>query len=250
MPLIQCPDCNTDISDKAKICIKCGYPIQQLSQEIIIDQEIMIDTELENTVADIGNARDFNIHQQIANWSGNGVLKNITSQIEKGDLGSLCSGDFIFYRHKSGVRIRNKSNGNDSYDVNYRQIIDITETTAEEMVQKNKSIIGRGIAGGLLLGPAAAVVGALSAMNTTSLKKLTIIKFSFCDPVTLARRDVYFKVPQGSSALFVLNTQNEMNKVRPNYQRVFMERSIEHIERLSPKHAAKMRIELDKKMNE
>ena len=32
MALIKCPECNKDISDKAKACIHCGYPIAELSE--------------------------------------------------------------------------------------------------------------------------------------------------------------------------------------------------------------------------
>lgn len=28
MSLIKCPECNTEISDKADVCPKCAYPIQ------------------------------------------------------------------------------------------------------------------------------------------------------------------------------------------------------------------------------
>ena len=46
MALINCPECNKEISDKANICINCGYPIAELkilkkeSLEIIIELRI------------------------------------------------------------------------------------------------------------------------------------------------------------------------------------------------------------------
>lgn len=103
------------------------------------------------------------------------------------------------------------------HDVHFKQVIDITETNAEEMVHEQKSVIGRGIAGGILLGPAAAIVGALSAMNSTSLKKLTIVHFSFSDRDSLDRKDIFFRVPRGSSTLFVAKVQKSVSEVRPNY---------------------------------
>lgn len=33
MALINCPECNKQISDKAKICINCGYPIEDIMQQ-------------------------------------------------------------------------------------------------------------------------------------------------------------------------------------------------------------------------
>ena len=32
MALIKCPECGKEISDKAKICIGCGYPIELLKR--------------------------------------------------------------------------------------------------------------------------------------------------------------------------------------------------------------------------
>ena len=29
MALIKCPECGRDISDKAKACINCGYPLNE-----------------------------------------------------------------------------------------------------------------------------------------------------------------------------------------------------------------------------
>lgn len=36
MALIKCPECNTEVSDKATACPKCGYPFQK-----VLQQEIM-----------------------------------------------------------------------------------------------------------------------------------------------------------------------------------------------------------------
>lgn len=33
MALIKCPDCETDVSDKAAQCVKCGRPIEKPDEE-------------------------------------------------------------------------------------------------------------------------------------------------------------------------------------------------------------------------
>ena len=33
MALIQCPECGKSVSDKASVCIHCGYPLRQLEKE-------------------------------------------------------------------------------------------------------------------------------------------------------------------------------------------------------------------------
>jgi len=243
MPLIKCPDCETDVSDRAPNCIKCGYPIKELIQNEVID------TELEKVVAQIKTDKSFNIGSQRVNWAGNAALKKITANIEPGDLGHIESGQMLFFMHKEGIRIRNGLLSPSKYDIHFRQIIDITEKNAEEMVEENKSVIGRGLAGGVLLGPAGAIVGALSAMKTNSLKKLTIIKLSFCEPNLFERKDIYFRVPRGTATPFVLKAQQEISKIRPDYMDKFQQRTIEYVERISPKHADRVRAELKAKQN-
>ena len=125
MPLIKCPDCNSDVSDKSTSCIKCGYPIQDL-----LKANVTHDNEHELVVSDIQNDGSFKIGKQIVNWVGGGVLKNASSEIQDGDLGLLETGKFEIYRHKNGIRIRNSLFSLSYYDIHYRQIIDIDETNA------------------------------------------------------------------------------------------------------------------------
>ena len=33
MALIKCPECNKEVSDKAEICVHCGYPISKWIKE-------------------------------------------------------------------------------------------------------------------------------------------------------------------------------------------------------------------------
>lgn len=37
MALIKCPECNKEVSDKAVVCIHCGYPLQELIGEDNLD---------------------------------------------------------------------------------------------------------------------------------------------------------------------------------------------------------------------
>lgn len=38
MSLIKCPECGKEISDKATVCIHCGYPIKEETDKINIEQ--------------------------------------------------------------------------------------------------------------------------------------------------------------------------------------------------------------------
>lgn len=54
----------------------------------------------------------------------------------------------------------------------YSQITDVYYGYEEEIVSKNKSVIGRAAAGGLVFGPAGAIVGAVSGSGKTEKKEL------------------------------------------------------------------------------
>jgi len=69
------------------------------------------------------------------------------------------------------------------------------------------------VAGGIAFGPAGAIVGALSAMKPKALEKLTVIKLSFCETKSFTRRDIYFRMPRGSSKVFILRVKKEMGYI-------------------------------------
>lgn len=37
MALIKCPECNSEISDKSKVCIHCGYPLEDKNKYCLIN---------------------------------------------------------------------------------------------------------------------------------------------------------------------------------------------------------------------
>lgn len=66
--------------------------------------------------------------------------------------------------------------GGQSVKLKYQQVTDVFYGLETEIVEKNKSIIGRAVTGGLLFGGVGAVVGAVSG---TGVKKKTVKKFIF-----------------------------------------------------------------------
>ena len=49
MALIKCPECGKEISDKANVCIHCGYPLNERKEDFgirrtpFIDEDTLID---------------------------------------------------------------------------------------------------------------------------------------------------------------------------------------------------------------
>lgn len=61
--------------------------------------------------------------------------------------------------------------------LNYSQITDVFHGLQTEIQEKDKSIIGRAFAGGLLFGGAGAIVGAMTAQKGKKEKKVTKLMF-------------------------------------------------------------------------
>lgn len=47
MALINCPECGKEVSDRAQVCIHCGYPLSELknTQEVSANESVVIDEE-------------------------------------------------------------------------------------------------------------------------------------------------------------------------------------------------------------
>lgn len=79
-----------------------------------------------------------------------------------------------------------------SVKLKYGQITDVFYGVEKEIVEKNKSVIGRAVTGGLLFGGVGAVVGAVSG---TGKKEKTVRKFMFI---------ISYKSSNGSDAFITL----------------------------------------------
>lgn len=101
--------------------------------------------------------------------------------------------------------------------LNYSQITDVFHGYTTEIQEKNKSTIGRAVAGGLLFGGAGAVVGAMTA-NGKKEKKVTKLMFvisytsSQGEECFLEFQDVSFKGKKISKKLKELCNIEEKEK--------------------------------------
>lgn len=46
MSLINCPECNKEVSNKARICPHCGYPISEMTTNVITEMTIKVNNKI------------------------------------------------------------------------------------------------------------------------------------------------------------------------------------------------------------
>lgn len=164
MALIKCPECGNEVSDSAIACPKCGFPIAN------------VPATSETTSSDLMNSNDdvvqepfpslpivMNVGKQIVNWGFDAAIQdgyylaevNYTHYIKEGKVNVLA--------HTNGICI---NSGLDFFYIAHEQLIDMKFITHKQLMSEKKSVIGRAVVGGVLLGPLAAVVGGLSGIGT------------------------------------------------------------------------------------
>lgn len=207
MAMIECPECSSSVSDRAKACVNCGFPLgEHLGEQVEIEAA-------ERFSKTLGANPDFSIGKQVANWSGTASTK-IDADFEFGELGALEPGAVQILRHKDGLKLINSLwKIDDAFDISFRQIVEVKQIPAEEVVREEKSVIGRGIVGGILLGGSAAVVGALSGLDKTKLKKFMVTELYFYDPSIRRIRGIIFRGDRLISKAFFLKVDEERRAV-------------------------------------
>ena len=219
MALIICPECNKEVSEKAKICPHCGYPIAA-DQTINSCQEVtIVEEDLSNQI--IINCpetfpSDLRIGQQITNWKFDAALKGIYSQSEN-TITSIPSGNVQVILHSHGVRIWG---GLNTFDIHNSQIISIEKTSSAEIIKTNKSVIGRAVVGNLIMGPLGAIVGGMSGLSTKD--KLQVIQYliiNFWDVNTRTPQSILIQCDDSQPISAFINRQQLENNLNTNENR-------------------------------
>ena len=189
MALINCPECGKEISDKSKVCIHCGYPIS----EEIVEKKDKVKTGLScpdfPDDLDIGERLGFE-RDCVIDCSFD---KNNNYKVNQLKNVPICT----LGLYKNGIRISNYSNT--IFTIHKSQIISLEQMSEKETVEKNKSVIGRAIVGGVLTGGVGAVVGGMSGIG----KKQQVVETYF---LTIKMWDIESKTNQK----LIFNSKNSM----------------------------------------
>ena len=149
MALITCPECGKQISDKAHACPNCGLPLSQDTQIIVPETKEEVNTTEQIIPCPESFPADLRIGQQITNWTFDAAFEGIYSQAEN-TITSIPSGKVQVLLHTHGVRV---FGGLNMFDIHNSQIINIIKTSSAQLVQTNKSVIGRAVVGSVIMGP-------------------------------------------------------------------------------------------------
>jgi len=167
MALIPCPECNKKISDKSVNCVNCGYPINistDLKNDFINNKEFKQPTCLRPELDD-----DLSVGDQ--GWfperPAKGVFEGFISSDER-----ITSSSGKISLYKKGVVL--STQGND-LNIHLSQIIDMKVVPNSQVFEKDKSVVGRALLGGVLLGPIAAVIAGMSGIGTKKHSEHSII---------------------------------------------------------------------------
>lgn len=198
MALINCPDCQKEISDKAINCPNCGYPLHQTETQL---QEISVPTF----------PVDLTIGGQFMNWGGDAAFKG-DFRPEDNVVRTITPGGVHVILHKFGINITNSFFVSE-LELHNSQIISIDFADTSRLLREDKSVIGRAVVGGLLMGPMAAIIGGMSGIGQkTHLVNSGYLVVNYWDRFT-------------KTAQTILIRGNEIDEIRAFVGRLNTERS-------------------------
>ncbi len=207
MALINCFECGKEVSDKALSCPHCGVPFEKVS--VATENISHISSNLEELkFPDL--PADLSIGKQITNWSFDTAFdgffdgrENLISKIPSGKVNVLL--------HTHGLQI---VSGLNFYPIHNAQIISLRKTTQEELTKMDKSVIGRAVVGGLILGPLGALVGGMSGIGSKEKfinKQYFVI--NFWDIETKSAQTILIGSTENTKIdAFILRQQKEENQ--------------------------------------
>ena len=200
MALINCTECNKEISDKAASCPNCGAPLNSTTNPPSAVEELQFPIL----------PADLAIGKQIVNWGGDSAFEGIFD-VSENAVNNIPNGKIKVILHTHGLRIANFL-----YlpilDIHNSQIISIKQTTNSELINMDKSVIGRAAVGALILGPLGAVIGGMSGVGTKQkMQEKSFLVLNYWDIKSKAAQTLLVDGDKFKIAAFIKRNQKEEN---------------------------------------
>lgn len=102
MALIKCPECNGQVSDKAEVCIHCGYPLKKIAQKnnrnikkpikkTTIEENKKVQENIKNEIIKALEKSENAIYSRdIAKMVSESITENVDEEIIEQNLAVLC----------------------------------------------------------------------------------------------------------------------------------------------------------------
>ncbi len=151
---------------------------------------------------------NLSIGKQVPNWGNDAVLKGIYYHFEN-LVKKIPEGTVRVYIHTHGLEIEG---GFEFYRIHNSQIISLEKTTESELIKMDKSVIGRAVVGGLILGPLGAIIGGISGIGTKEkISEKNYLIINFWDLETKAAQTLLIR-SSANPVLFIARQKKEREK--------------------------------------
>lgn len=206
MALINCLECGKEVSDKAANCPHCGYPIEKEEVQVATKDTLIFPTL----------PSDLNIGQQITNWKFDASIDGYYDHSEN-SIKQIAHGKVNVLLHTHGIQV---FKGVSFFPIHNSQIISINTAWREDLVKTDKSVIGRAVVGGLILGPLGAIVGGMSGIGTKEkYENKYYMIINYWDPQTQSPQTLLISGPQAQIDPFI-NRHSQEKITNENEHRV------------------------------
>lgn len=161
MALIKCPECGREISDKAEVCIGCGYPLKEMMRDNQSELQRMIDEVWErhpySKVDCIVELQKMGVDLKIAKEAMDRKFK--TDQVKQA-LAQKKADD----RAASRENLEKFRNACQTVQSSFggSKVPRCPKCHSTSISYQNKVSVGRAAVGGALAGPTGAVLGGLT----------------------------------------------------------------------------------------
>lgn len=190
MALINCPECDQQVSEKAKACPNCGFPIEEMSksEETALFPELPADLTIGVPIKWIDGTLFFGVYNK-----------------EENNLEKIPPGTVRVQLHIDGISIGNVQPT--PYNIHISQIINLKQISRTELGALNKNLIGRAVVGALIYGPVGAAIGVLTANEEHNLYYLII---NYWDVDSKNAQSLIINADRRVIDLFIKNYEDEV----------------------------------------
>lgn len=198
---MYCSNCGKEIAEGISFCPNCGFSLKAASNSTEPKDEELKCPPLPS---------DLSIGKALVNWGNDTFVSGEYIQ-DRNVVKDIPEGKVQVFLHQKGIKIASTRILRHT-ELHASQIIDVKESRESELVQVNKSVIGRAVVGAVLFGPFGGIIGGMSGIGTKTKKTdSNLLIISYWDVATRQPLSIIISTDKPTTA-FVLRWQKERPK--------------------------------------